>query len=71
MIDPSNKVYKWTNEEAKLTTYIVPVYIGIVIKGVSNIIIHDGKIDYNYTLVVRISKCGLNDLANKRICKGL
>jgi len=39
MIDPSNKVYKWRNEEAKLTTYIVPVYIGIVIKGVSNIIV--------------------------------
>ncbi len=67
MEDPTNIIYV----DNKKKTMIIPVYIGIVIKGVSNIIVHAGKIDYNYTLVIRIPKSRMEKLALDTICSGI
>ena len=64
LFDPSNVT--WTSEKHKIL--IIPVYIGVVIKGISNIVIQEGKIDYNYTLVLRIPKRGLKENEIRRIC---
>ena len=50
---------------------IIPVYLSLVVKDISNIDLNAGKIVFNYTLKVKIAKTGLDDKAIKTICKAL
>ena len=50
---------------------IIPVYLSLVVKGINNIVVKDGKIDFNYTLKLRIAKKGLDEKAVKTISSGL
>ena len=66
-IDPSNTFF--INDEYK--TMIIPVYLSLVVKDITNIVLSEGKINFNYTLKVRIAKSGLDEKAIKTISKGL
>jgi hypothetical protein len=50
---------------------IIPVYLSLVVKGINNINVRDGKIDFNYTLKLRIPKKGLDEKAVKSISSGM
>ena len=50
---------------------IIPVYLSLVVQDITNIALSAGKVDFNYTLKVRIAKTGLDDLAIKVISKGI
>jgi hypothetical protein len=50
---------------------IIPVYLSLVVKDITNIVLSAGKIDFNYTLKVRIAKTGLDEKAIQTISKGL
>ena len=50
---------------------IIPVYLSLVVQGINNINVRDGKIDFNYTLKMRIPKKGLDDKAVKTITSGM
>ena len=50
---------------------IRPVYLSLVVKDITNIVLSTGKIYFNYTLKVRIAKTGLDENAIKTISKGL
>lgn len=49
---------------------IIPTYIGLVVKGINNIIVQEGKVDFNYTLVIRFAKEGLDEKALSVISTG-
>lgn len=66
-IDPSNTFL--INNEYK--TMIIPVYLSLVVKDITNIVLSTGKIDFNYTLKLRIAKTGLDEKAISTISKGL
>jgi hypothetical protein len=50
---------------------IIPVYLSLVVKDITNIVLSEGKINLNYTLKVRIAKTGLDEKAIKTISKGI
>jgi hypothetical protein len=50
---------------------IIPAYLSLVVKDITNIALSAGKIDFNYTLKVRIAKTGLDEKAIQMISKGL
>ena len=50
---------------------IIPVYLSLVVKGINNIVVKDGKIDFNYTLKIKIAKKGLDEKAVKTIGSGM
>jgi hypothetical protein len=66
LVDPSNIVF--TNKDKKMI--IVPTYMTIVIKGLDNIAVQDGKVDINYTLVIRFAKEGLDEKAISSLSTG-
>ena len=66
-IDPTNTFF--INDEYK--TMIIPVYLSLVVKDITNIVLSEGKINFNYTLKVRIAKTGLDEKAIKTISKGI